>query len=90
MNMFDQHFEEEGGAMRFQRPMSTVSGLVAVAIAALVFTACQTTADATRAEGPCAQLGQTCTISKGLLGVCSPPAPGTCAKEPCFVCLPQH
>jgi hypothetical protein len=61
--------------------------LVAVAAVAL---GCPTSVDATRGTEPCTQLGQTCTISKGLLGVCSPPAPGTCAKEPCFVCMAQH
>jgi hypothetical protein len=66
----------------------TLTGVIAAAM--LVVGGCQTTADATRSEGPCVQLGQTCTISKGLLGVCSPPAPGTCAKEPCFVCMSQH
>jgi len=64
--------------------------VAAISIVAMVLLgSCRRTAE----EAPpaaCTKVGQTCKLAPGLLGVCTEAAPGTCAREPCLVCMGQH
>lgn len=77
-----------GSMVRF--PWASLAFVVLVG-GSLTLVGCKTTASTK--EGPvevCSKAGQTCKLAQGLLGVCSEAPPGSCAQEPCLVCMGQH